>query len=70
MTPPKHVATISTTIDLNGNNDIDNDIIEAYQCNPETLAITSVGGGTQHKVTATNKDAKGIFTIDNMMQSN
>ena len=41
----------------------------ALKFNPETLTITSVGVGTQHKVTATNKDAKGVFTIDNMMQS-
>jgi hypothetical protein len=37
--------------------------------NPETLTLTSIGIGTQHKITGTNKDAKGIFTIDNMMQS-
>ena len=41
----------------------------ALKFNPVTLTLDSVGVGTQHKITATNKDAKGIFTIDNMMQS-
>ena len=41
----------------------------ALKFNPVTLTLDSVGVGTQHKITATNKDAKGVFTIDNMMQS-
>ena len=41
----------------------------ALKFNPVTLKIDAVGVGTQHVITATNKDAKGIFTIDNMMQS-
>jgi len=41
----------------------------ALKFNPVTLTLNSVGVGTLHKITATNKDAKGIFTIDNMMQS-
>jgi len=42
---------------------------DALKFNPETLTLNNVGVGTLHKITATNKDAKGIFTIDNMMQS-
>ena len=42
----------------------------ALKFNPDVnIKITSVGVGTQHKITATNKNAKGVFTIDNMMQS-
>ena len=41
----------------------------ALKFNPITLTLNSAGIGTQHKITATNKDAKGVFTIDNMMQS-
>ncbi len=41
----------------------------ALKFNPVTLTLNSIGVGTQHKITGTNKDAKGIFTIDNMMQS-
>lgn len=42
---------------------------KALKFNPEPLIITSTGIGTEHKILATNKDTKGIFTIDNMMQS-
>ena len=41
----------------------------ALKFRSEALEINSVGVGTLHKITSTNKDAKGIFTIDNMMQS-
>ena len=42
----------------------------ALRFNPNiTINITSAGIGTQHQITSTNKDAKGVFTIDNMMQS-
>ena len=37
--------------------------------NPVTLRIANVGVGNQHKLVATNKDTKGLFTIDNMIQS-
>ena len=33
------------------------------------ITLTSAGVGTQHKLTATNKDTKGMFAIDNMLQS-
>ena len=42
---------------------------KALKFNSEPLILASAGIGTQHKITATNKDTKGIFTIDNMMQS-
>ena len=42
----------------------------ALKFNPEVnITLTSAGIGTQHKITASNQDVKGIFTIDNMMQS-
>lgn len=42
---------------------------KALKFNAEPLIISSTGIGTNHKITATNKDTKGIFTIDNMLQS-
>jgi len=41
----------------------------ALKYNPEPLLLSSTGIGTQHKFTATNKDTKCLFTIDNMVQS-
>ncbi len=41
----------------------------ALKFNPITLTLNAAGIGTQHKITATNKDTKGIYTIDNMVQS-
>lgn len=41
----------------------------ALKFNPITLSIDSIGVGTNHKLTSTNKNAKGLFTIDNMIQS-
>ena len=41
----------------------------ALKFNPVALTINSIGIGTQHKITSTNKDTKGIYTIDNMIQS-
>jgi len=41
----------------------------ALKFNPIPFTITSVGVGTLHKITATNTDAKGLYTIDNMIQS-
>ena len=36
---------------------------------PEAVDITSVGIGTSHRFVATNKNAKGLIAIDNMIQS-
>lgn len=41
----------------------------ALKFNPVALELSAAGIGTQHKITATNKDTKGIYTIDNMLQS-
>jgi len=41
----------------------------ALKYNPEPLVLTTLGVGTQHSFTATNKDTKCLFTIDNMIQS-
>ena len=42
---------------------------DALKYNPVSLTISSVGVGTEHTFTATNKDPKCIFTVDNMIQS-
>lgn len=41
----------------------------ALKFNPISLTISSTGIGTNHKITSTNKDTKGLFTIDNIVQS-
>ena len=41
----------------------------ALKYNPEPLVLSSLGIGTQHSFTATNKDTKCLFTVDNMVQS-
>lgn len=42
---------------------------DALQFNPISLDLTSVGVGTVHKFTATRQNVKGLFTIDNVVQS-
>lgn len=41
----------------------------ALKFNPEAIGFSTIGLGTDHTITAVNQDAKGIFTIDNMLQS-
>ena len=41
----------------------------ALKYNPVSITINSVGVGTQHTFTATNKDPKCVFTVDNIIQS-
>ena len=36
---------------------------------PESVDITSVGIGTSHRFVATNKNAKGLIAVDNVIQS-
>ena len=42
---------------------------DALASNPVELDVTSVGIGTSHSFTATNKNQKVLFAIDNMIQS-
>jgi hypothetical protein len=41
----------------------------ALKFNPEFFELTTLGIGSEHKFTATRPNVKGIFTIDNVIQS-
>ena len=45
------------------------DAAAALAATPTTLDITSVGIGTNHKLTSTNQNARALVAIDNMIQA-